>query len=479
MHLHTDKKPSGSIVSSSTNSNQRPELVRGLNVWHATSIVAGTIMGSGIFLVPAEMMQAVGSAGLVYLAWIVGGLLSFFGALTYAELGSVRPFSGGEYVYVRDAYGPLPGFLYGWTWFLIAKPASIATVTAGIVRVLGTFQAFKFLPQTILSLHLMFGRSLDITYGHLVALGATVFITALNYIGVRKAGDFQFAFTVLKVGMIIGIAVVALMASSGSWSNFGTSFVGAKGGVAGFMAALVAALWAYDGWNDLNMVSEEIERPERSIPIALIAGVGLVAVLYMGMNAGIQRALPAEAIAHAAVPAAAASEAALGHFAITLVSIGMIISMLATLNGTVMSGGRVPFAVARDGYLWKALGEVHPKFHTPALALVIQAAVAIVLVVVGGAFRELFSLAIFAEWLFYVVAASTIFVFRWREPSVSRPYRTAGYPVVPALFIGTAAVLLCYTFASNLRNSIIGVVVILLGIPVYLWFAKRKKGPSA
>lgn len=474
MHLQSDKRAIGSAISPIANANHRPELVRGLNVWHATSIVAGTIIGSGIFLVPAEMMQAVGSAGLVYLAWIVGGFLSFFGALTYAELGSVRPFSGGEYVYVRDAYGPLAGFLYGWTWFVIAKPASIATVTAGIVRVLGTFHAFHFLPQTILSLHLAAGRTLDITYGHLVAVAATILITGLNYVGVRKAGDFQFAFTVLKVGMIVGIALVALMASSGSWSNFGTHFAGAKGGMAGFMAALVAALWAYDGWNDLNMVSEEIERPERSIPIALIAGVGLVAILYMGMNAGIQRALPAETIARAAVPAAAASEAALGHFAITLVSIGMVISMLASLNGTVMSGGRIPFAVARDGYLWRALGEVHPKFHTPALALVIQAVVAIVLVVAGGAFRELFSLAIFAEWLFYMVAASTIFVFRRREPEVNRPYRTAGYPLVPALFIVTAAILLCYTFASNLRNSIAGLIVILLGVPVYLWFAKRR-----
>src|SRR5262249_35085346 len=155
-------------------------------------------------------------------------------------------------------------------------------------------------------------------------------------------------------------------------------------------AALVAALWAYDGWNDLNMVSEEIKRPEKTIPIALIAGVGLVAVLYMGLNAGVQRALPAEAIASAAVPAASASEAALGRWGVSLVSIGMIVSMLATLNGTIMSGGRIPFAVARDGYLFKALGEVHPKFHTPGLALVIQCLVAIVLIVVGGAFRELF-----------------------------------------------------------------------------------------
>jgi len=461
----------GGAISTSHSS----QLVRGLNVWHATSIVAGTIIGSGIFLVPAEMMQAVGSAGLVYLAWIVGGLLSFFGAVTYAELGAVRPYSGGEYVYIRDAYGPLPGFLYGWTWFLIAKPGSIASVTSGLVRVLGTFQTFHFLPQTFLAFHLTSSRTLGITYGHLVAIAATVLITGLNYVGVRKAGNFQFAFTVLKVGMIVGIAFIAMTAASGSWSNFGTSFAGAKGGMVGFMAALVAALWAYDGWNDLNMVSEEIERPEKNIPIALIAGVALVAVLYMGMNAGIQRALPAMAIAQAAVPAAAASEAALGRIGISLVSIGMVISMLATLNGTVMSGGRIPFAVARDGYLFRALGEIHPKFHTPALALVIQGVVASVLIVVGGAFRELFSLTIFSEWLFYMVAASTIFVFRRRERDIPRPYRTVGYPLVPALFIATAAVLLCYTFFSNLRDSIGGLVVILLGIPVYLWFARRKR----
>jgi len=471
--------PTETIHDQNTNNNtaakHAPELLRGLNVWHATAIVAGTIIGSGIFLVPAEMMQAVGSAKLVYLAWIVGGLLSFFGAVTYAELGSVRPFAGGEYVYVRDAYGPLWGFLYAWTWFLVAKPASIASVTSGLVRVLGTFSAFSFLPHTIVAWHVTASRVLVINYGHLVAITAATFITGLNYVGIRKAGNFQVVFTVLKIAMIIGIAFVAFAAPSGTWSNFSTTFPGATGGMAGFAMALVAALWAYDGWNDLNMVSEEIQRPEKSIPIALIFGVGLVAILYMGMNAGIQRALPAAAIARASVPAAAASEAALGHLGVSLVSIGMVISMLATLNGTVMSGGRVPFAVARDGYFFKALGEVHPRFHTPALALVIQGIGSILLVLVGGAFRELFSLAIFAEWLFYMIAASTIFVFRQREPNVPRPYRTIGYPFVPALFVVTAAVLLCYTFASNLRDSLGGVFVIVLGIPVYLWFASHRK----
>ncbi|HEY6969050.1 MAG TPA: amino acid permease [Candidatus Angelobacter sp.] len=451
------------------------ELVRDLNVWHAIAIVVGTIIGSGIFLVPKEMMEDVGSPGLVYLVWIVGGLLSFFGALTYAELGAVRPFAGGEYVYVRDGYGPLAGFLYAWTWFLIAKPASIASITSGLVRILGHFSSFSFLPHPLISWHVSGGRVFEVTYGHLVAILATILITALNYLGVRKAGNFQLIFTALKVLMIAGIAVVGFTASSGSWSNFGTEFLGAKGGMAGFMAALVAALWAYDGWNDLNMVSGEIRNPERSIPVALIAGVAVVAVLYMGVSAAIQYAMPAALVAHSETPGSDATQLAIGAWGAALVSVGMALSMLVTLNGTIMSGGRIPYAVARDGYFFRVLAEVHPRFHTPSLALVIQALLAIVLLLVGGAFKELFSLAIFAEWLFYMIAASTIFVFRWREPDRPRPYRTWGYPVVPALFIVAAAVLLYYTFTDNLQNSIWGSIVILTGVPTYYYFATRSK----
>ena len=446
------------------------ELVRELNVWHATAIVAGTIIGSGIFLVPKEMMQAVGSAGLVYLVWVVGGLLSFFGALTYAELGAVRPYAGGEYIYIRDGYGPLPGFLYAWTWFLIAKPASIASVTIGLVRVLGNFEVLGFLPRPILHL-----GSYAVTWGHLVAIAATILISVLNYVGVRKAGNFQLAFTALKVLMIVVIVAAGFSAATGGWGNFGTTFMGAKGGMAGFMAALVAALWAYDGWNDLNMVSGEIRDPGRTIPVALIAGVALVALLYIAVNGAVQYAMPAASVAAAPVPGSAATQITLGHWGVLLVSAGMALSMLVTLNGTIMSGGRIPFAVARDGYFFKALAEVHPRFHTPSLALVVQAAMAIILLLVGGKFKDLFSLAIFAEWLFYMIAASTIFVFRRREPDVPRPYKTWGYPVVPALFIVAAAVLLYFTFTDNLRNSFMGTLVILAGIPVYWYFAKQRR----
>ena len=448
------------------------ELSRDLGVSHAAAVVVGTIIGSGIFLVPAEMMQAVGSAKLVYLAWIVGGMLSFFGALTYAELGAMKPQAGGEYVYVRDGYGPLAGFLYAWTWFLIAKPASVATVVTGLVRILGTFSVFSFFSSNVISI------PFPVTWGQLVAITAAILISFLNYLGIKKAGEFQLVFTLLKVAIILGIVVVCF-GGSGSvaghgWSNFAGTFTGAKGGIAGFMAALVAALWAYDGWNDLNMVAGEVKQPERSIPIALIAGVATVGLLYILVNAGVQYVLPAHAIAASPRPASDAVAQVMGRMGAGIVSAGMALSMLVTLNGTIMSGARVPYAVARDGYFFKALAEVHPRFHTPSVAIIVQAVLSVLLLLLGANFRQLFSLAIFAEWLFYMIAGSTIFVFRNRDPRAARPYRMWGYPVVPAVFVGVATALLCYTFKNDWPNSGYGLLVILAGVPVFFAFARRR-----
>jgi APA family basic amino acid/polyamine antiporter len=280
------------------------------------------------------------------------------------------------------------------------------------------------------------------------------------------------------VAIILGIVAVCFSgagtAGGRGWSNFATTFTGAKGGIAGFMAALVAALWAYDGWNDLNMVAGEIKRPERNIPIALIAGVATVGVLYVLVNAAVQYVLPAGAIAASPRPASDAVALVMGRMGAGFVSAGMAISMLVTLNGTIMSGARVPYAVARDGYFFSALAEVHPRFHTPSIAIALQAAMSIALLLLGGNFRQLFSLAIFAEWLFYMIAGSTVFVFRWREPDAVRPYRMFGYPFVPALFIGVAGVLLYYTFRGDWPNSLYGLLVILAGVPVFAWFRWRR-----
>jgi basic amino acid/polyamine antiporter, APA family len=450
------------------NTSSRPGLARDLGVNQAIAVVVGTVIGSGIFLVPTEMMQAVGSAKIVYMVWLVGGLLSFFGALTYAELGAMKPQASGEYVYMRDAYGPLAGFLASWTWFLIAKPASIATLSTGIVRVLGTFPAFAFLSDSVIR------TPFTINYGQLLAIAATLLITFLNYVGVKKAGEFQLIFTLLKVLMILTIVAAGFSYSGGTWANFAGSYAGAKGGIAGFMAALVAALWAYDGWNDLNMVAGEIRNPERDIPIALIAGVAIVGALYVLVNAAVQYVLPASAVGATQRPASDAMALVLGPIGAGIVSAGMALSMFVALNGTIMSGARLPFTMSRDGYFFSALGDVHPRFRTPAAALQVQAGLSIILLLLGGSFRQFFSLAIFSEWLFYMLTASTIFVFRRRNPDVPRPYRVWGYPVVPLLFVLASGVLLYYTFADNVRNSVLGCLVILAGVPVFYAFAQRR-----
>lgn len=447
----------------------QPDLARDLKVSHAAAVVVGTVIGSGIFLVPSEMMQAVGSASIVYLAWIVGGLLSWFGALSYAEMAAMKPQAGGEYVYIRDAYGPLGGFLYGWTYFLIAKPGSIATIVTGLVRILGTFAPLAFLPRVVIQ------EPVTISYGQLVAIGAIVAITFLNYIGVKRAGEFQLLFTTLKVVIIVGIAVAGFTYAGGSWHHFSESYSGATGGFAGFMTALIAALWAYDGWNLVTTVSAEIREPQRSLPIALILGVAIVAALYMLLNAAVQYVISPAAIAASPRPASDAMLSVMGSAGAGIVSAGMALSMLVTLNGSALTGARIPFALSRDGYFFPALAKVHPRFHTPSVSLVVQGLLATVLVLFAGTFQQLFSLTLFAEWLFYMLGTAAVFVFRFREPDVPRPYKTWGYPVVPSLFIAASAVLLYYSFMANWHNSVAGVLVILAGIPVFAFFRSRTR----
>ena len=455
------------LVSAQKNA-ARLELSRDLGISHTTAVVVGTIIGSGIFLVPAEMMQAVGSVKLVYLAWVVGGVLSFFGAMVYAELGAMKPEAGGEYVYLRDSFGPLAGFLDAWTWFLVSKPASIATLSSGIVRVLGNFPAFAFFSHQIPAVHY------GLTYGHLVAVGATLLISALNYIGIRKAGDFQLVFTILKVLISLVIVAACFSYSGGTFGNFSTIHGGAAGGVTGFMAAMVAALWAYDGWNDVNMVAGEVKNPERNLPVALIVGVAIVAVLYISVNLGVQYVLPANAIAASLRPASDAVAMVLGRIGAGVVSAAMALSMLVAMNGTIMTGGRMPYAMARDGYFFSAMADVHPRFRTPANALVAQAVLASALLLLGGNYRQFFNLAIFSEWLFYMLTVGALFVLRARQPEANRPYRVTGYPVVPLVFVLAAAVLLFFSFRDNWPNSGYGSLVILAGVPVFYAFARRK-----
>jgi APA family basic amino acid/polyamine antiporter len=451
-----------------------PDLPRVLGASQATAIVVGTIIGSGIFLVPREMMQDVGSSALVYLAWIVGGLLSLFGAMTYAELGAMLPYAGGEYVYLRGAYGDTTAFLYMWTWFAVAKPASIAAVTSGLARTLGVFAWFHWLDARVP------GTGGLLLWSQIFAIGVTWFMTGLNYLGIKKAGDFQLVFTILKAILILIVAVFCFASVTGSWSNFGTTLPHAVGGLSGFMAALIATLWAYDGWNDLTMVAGEVKRPERSLPIALIGGLFIVGILFMATNAAIQYILPAAQIAASDRPAVAALSVVAGPSGAAFVAAAMALSIFVTLNGTVMSGARIPFAAARDGLFFHQFAHIHPRFQSPSTSLVVQGLLSTVLLLFLSRFQQFFELAVFAEWLFYMLTATTVFVYRRRRPDAVRPYKVWGYPLLPAIFVVCAAAVLVSSYAGNLKGSLLGTALILLGLPILfiLRFVHRRRGVS-
>lgn len=446
------------------------ELPRVLTATNSLSIVVGIIIGSGIFLVPREMMAAVGSSRMVYAVWITGGLLSLFGAMSYAEVAAMRPRVGGEYAFLHDAYGPLTAFLYTWTWTMIAKPASIATIAAGLVRVLGTFPVFAFLDRAA------FGHLL---WSQVMAIAATWLITGLNIVSTRDAAQVQTLLTWLKVAMIVVISGLCFASVRfGDWHNFGSEFHGARGGFAGFMIALIAALWAYDGWSDVSQMAGEVQKPQRSLPVALIGGVAIVGALYMLTNAAIQYVLPSAVIAATDRPATDALQLVAGNVGAGLVAVGMAVSICATFVGSSLSGARVPFAAARDRLFPSVLGRIHPRFKTPWVSLILQAVLSSLLLLALGKFQALFSLAIFSEWEFYALTAGTLFVFRVREPNADRPYRVTGYPVVPALFILAALVLLVFSFMDRPRESTAGVLVILCGVPVHYLFQRSKPAGS-
>jgi len=442
-----------------------------LGASQATAIVVGTIIGSGIFLVPREMMQDVGSSALVYLAWIVGGLLSLFGAMTYAELGAMLPYAGGEYVYLRGAYGDTLAFLYMWTWFAVAKPASIAAVTVGLARTLGFFPAFHWLGGQ--------AGPLPLVWSQFFAIGVTWFITGLNYLGIKKAADFQLVFTTLKVILILIVAGLCFASVSGAFANFTTTLPHAVGGISGFMAALIATLWAYDGWNDLTMVAGEVRRPERSLPIALIGGLFIVGFLFMATNAAIQYILPASQIAVSERPAVAALTVVAGPAGAGFVAAAMALSIFVTLNGTIMSGARIPFAAARDRLFFRQFAHIHPRFQSPSTSLVIQGLLSTVLLLFLSRFQQFFELAVFAEWLFYMLTATTVFVYRRKRPNAPRPYKVWGYPVLPAIFVVCATAVLISSYAGNLKGSLLGTALILLGLPVLWVVRKMYPGPTA
>jgi APA family basic amino acid/polyamine antiporter len=446
--------------------SQRHDLPRVLSPTHAWAIVVGIIIGSAIFLVPHEMMAAVGNTRTLYAVWITGGLLTLFGAMSYAELAAMRPHTGGDYVFLHDAYGRPTAFLYTWTQAIISTPASLAAIAIGLMRILSAFAALSLLDRH---------ATAHLQWSQIFAIIAVWIVAALNIISTQESANVQRALTWLKILLVLIIAGFCFSGyQHGGWHNLATHSIGARGGLGGFMVALVAALWAYDGWSNIVYVAGEVKDPGRSLPIALIGGVLTVGILYVLTNLAIQFVLPASAIAASASPAASALRVVAGTLGALLVSVGMTVSVCANFVGSSLSCARIPFAAATDGIFPHWLAAVHPRFKTPWAALTLQAILASLLLLAVGTFQGLFSLAIFSEWLFYALATSTVFIFRRREPNARRPYRVTGYPVVPAIFILAALGLLIFSFSENPHQSLIGCAVILAGIPLHLWLERRK-----
>jgi basic amino acid/polyamine antiporter, APA family len=464
------------VNKASSNIATQPSLERALGLWAATSIVIGTVIGSGVFLVPSSMIRSVGSVRTLFLVWILAGALSLFGALSYAELAAAMPEAGGEYVFLSTAYGPFWGYLYGWTQFWVAKSGSIATLAAGFYTYLTIFFPVLGIPVIILPWHIGPGGSLlEIHYGQLIAIALILVLCGINYLGVRAGGGVQVFVTILKVALLAAVVMVGFFAGQGSFAHF-TGHVAAKAGAAGFFAAMVSALWAYDGWNNVSMVSSEIRQPQRNLPRALIFGTIVVILIYVTINVSYFYVLSASEVAASHRVAADMMSHAGGRIAEAGVTVAVLISIFAALNGSILSGSRVPYAMARDGLFFRTAAAVNPRFRSPGHAMVLLSLWSCI-VVLSGWFDDLYNFVIFGSWILYLMTALSVIVLRHKKPNLDRPYRVIGYPVVPVLFVIVALVLLVSTLQTRPRESLMGLGMMGLGIPFYFFWKRRQQLP--
>ncbi|HEX3532973.1 MAG TPA: amino acid permease [Gemmatimonadaceae bacterium] len=455
------------------------ELVRALSLRDAIALVL-TVIGTGVFLKTAPMAQLVGSPSRVLLVWIAAGLLSLAGALTYAELGAMIPEAGGDYVFLREAYGGLPAFLFGWTNLFVIASGGIAAVATILASFLSAFlplgavwatRDFQLLGQIV---HWRLGIQ------QLVAVAVIILFSAINARGVAAGARVQWIATVAKLG---GIAIIVIgvfaFSHTGSWEHLRAPITAAVGGgVSAFGAAMLAALWAYQGWANVAMMAGEIEKPERNIPRALIYGMTIVIGVYLITNVAYFYALPfgdvltSNSTAYRdALPVAAKAAQTFFRYGAKLVSIAFIIAVIGTLNGIILMNARVPYAMARDGLFFRRLGDLSPTTNVPVIAIWVQAVWASV-IALSGTFDQITTSVIFALWLFFGLVASSLFVLRRKLPAAPRRYRTPGYPMVPILFVLVAVWLVVNSLKAYPIESAAGLFLIALGLPFFLFFRR-------
>ena len=460
-----------------------PQLHRGLTLAPTISLVVGAVIGTGVFLKATIMAQTVGSPGLVLWAWALAGLLSMAGALTYAELGALLPRAGGEYVYLLEAYGEGPAFLYGWMRFVMGSAGSIASLAVGFATFLAAILPINHIWAEYT--YRAFGQTLVWRFGtqQLLALGVIILLSALNCGRVVLGGQVQFWLTILKVaGIAVIVGGIVLFSKGGSIANLALP-LGARPwtGFAAFGTAMLAALWAYEGWNQMPMCAGEVQQPTRNVPRGLIIGMILVVVIYCVANFSYFYALPFSQVLNSnstvyrdALPVAAkAAQSFTARYGATLVSLVFVLSTLGALNGTILSSARVPYAMARDGLFFASFGRVSARTHVPVFSIVLQGIWASLLAI-SGTYDQLTDCVVFASWIFYALVTTSVFALRRKMPEVERPYKTLAYPFLPVLFVLVASWLVWNTIHTRTLESTVGLGLIAAGLPLYLYFRKSR-----
>lgn len=434
-------------------------LNRTLTFRDLTYLVVGAVIGSGIFIVPGSVYRQVdGSVVLALLVWLTGGILSLLGALTYGELSAMNPQAGGLYIYIRDCFGRLAAFLFGWTLFFVIGSGSVATLAV----------AFSAYLSEIIPLSSITGK--------IVAVMMIAGVAAVNVRGTRQSADLQNWTTVIKVAAIL-VMSATLLALGNRFGESSTSLWPAqftKEVAIGFGAAMIGVLWAYEGWQYATFSAGETINPQRNFPRAFLIGTLILIALYMIANLAYIAALgPARASASDSIAAASVS-AVVGKSAAKLVSVAILISILGATNSVILTATRVFYAMAADGLFFKRLAVIHPRFNTPAFAVIVSSVWAAALAVMGT-YQQLLTYVVFWGWIFYALAATSLFVYRKRIPSASRPYTVPGYPWPPLLFVLAGAALVANTIIVQPRQAVIGSALVLLGVPAYLYWQTQMK----
>ncbi|MGC8794284.1 MAG: APC family permease [Bryobacteraceae bacterium] len=455
-------------------------LIQGLGLLDATTLVTGSMIGSGIFIVSADIARQVNSPGLLVITWVVTALLTLTAALSYGELAAALPHAGGQYVYLREAFGPLCGFLYGWTLLLVIQTGTIAAVAVAFAKFAGVF-----FPWIAADRWLLRAGAFGVNTQQLVAIAALVFLSWINTRGVRAGAFVQNLFTFTKTAALLGLIGLGLALGRNPEAiarNFGAFWEGAGWNFTSVKlvgVAMVGALFSSDAWNNVTFAAAEIRNPRRNVPLALAIGVSAVSALYLGCNFVYLSVLPLEAIQRAPEDrvATAAAQRILGPAAVYAMAAAIMISTFGCANGMILAGARVYYAMARDGLLFPWLARLDPVRRTPNLSLAVQCLWACALTL-SGTYSDLLDYVIFAVLLFYILTIAGVFVLRRRRPEMPRPYRAVGYPVLPALYIVLAGLIEVLLLAFKPRYTWPGLIIVLLGAPFYWIWRRRAAGAS-